>query len=106
MPSLKDQRAVRAVQKLSFCYICGKEFADQDVSDRDHVPPEAVFAKAHRQPLILRTHAACNNGNNLIDEKMGQLVGLRRGYVTPDPRNRQLDVVFDRRRATCRTGEC
>ena len=92
MISLHYPKHFQAVQRLPFCYLCGQAFQPGDQTNRDHVPPKAVFAKVHRVPLVLRTHVMCNGDHKLTDEKMGQLVGLRRGVVPSDPSNRRLQV--------------
>ncbi len=48
------------------------------------MPPECVFDKGDRQPLKLRTHAKCNHAHHLVDEKIGQLIALRRRSGTAD----------------------
>lgn len=78
------------VQRLPFCYLCGRGFAQDAATNRDHVPPKALFAKADRMPLILRTHVTCNNDEKVVDERMGQLIGLRRGVMPTKPVNRKL----------------
>ncbi len=88
---LMNHRDFQNVATLPFCYWCGNNFGPQDRGNRDHVPPENMFAIADKQPpLILKTHEGCNNKHSDIDEKIGQLVALQRGYVTPDPGNRKL----------------
>ncbi len=52
MIKIIKQKDYREVRKLPFCYICGKQFSgDNAQADRDHVPPESVFHKKHREPL-------------------------------------------------------
>jgi len=82
MVSLLTQRDLRAVQKLR-CYVCGKKFAAGDDKNRDHIPAQNVFAPVDRQPLWLPTHKKCNNAHELIDEKIGQLIALRRREPSP-----------------------
>jgi hypothetical protein len=91
MRALTSHQHRQAVRKLPFCYLCGQTFADSDDTDRDHVPPECIFPKEHREPLVLRTHVGCNSAHKLVDEKIGQLISLRRGAV-PRPENRRLRV--------------
>lgn len=90
MRAITSHQHRQAVRKLPFCYLCGT-FADGDNTDRDHVPPECIFPKEHREPLVLRTHVGCNSAHKLVDEKIGQLISLRRGAV-PRPENRRLRV--------------
>jgi hypothetical protein len=85
MVSLQNQKDFRSVQKLPFCYVCGNAFDPGDKKNRDHLPAKSLFAKQHREPsLWLPTHSGCNNSHELIDEKIGQLIGLRQGR-RPDP---------------------
>ena len=82
MPRLEEQRHFRQVQTLSFCYVCGEQLEPGRVSNRDHVPAQACFALADRNfPLLLPTHVECNGENKLDDEKLGQLIALRRSEL-------------------------
>lgn len=77
MPSLTTQANLRRVQDPGFCYLCGAAWSHGEELDRDHVPPKRLFAEEDRTPpLILRTHACCNNGESNYDEQIGQLVSL------------------------------
>jgi hypothetical protein len=82
MVSLKSQKHFRSVQRLSFCYLCGNTFEAGDNTNRDHVPPKGMFTKSDREPLVLRTHAACNKSFEALDEKSGQLFAMRRLETT------------------------
>lgn len=95
MISVTTQRERRDVQRLPFCYLCGKAFEPGDKKNRDHVPPDAVFKKDHKDPLILPTHISCNSGHGADDEKIAQLIALRYGKVPRDPSNRRLDINRD-----------
>ena len=97
MVSLSTQKDFREVQRLPFCYVCGRDFLSTDVRDRDHVPPKSVFAKGDRTPaLSLPTHKACNAEHGLLDHKIGQLIALKRGQI-PTRRDRQLRIkIFQR----------
>ena len=95
MISMVKQADYRKAQQLPFCYLCGETFVDDDTAaDRDHVPPENAFLKAHREPLILPTHVACNGAHNLVDEKIGQLIGLQHSKTLYDKSTR-LEVDFN-----------
>ena len=94
MPSLLTQQEFRLVQNLPFCYICGKPFAAGETKNSDHVPPENIFEKNDRMPLKLATHYHCNHSYRQIDEKIGQFIALRRGYV-PAKQNRQLKIDYN-----------
>lgn len=93
MLSLTKQRDFRALQSLPFCYLCGNTFVAGDAKDLDHIPPESLFAKVHRNPLLLPTHVACNQGHSIEDEKIGQLISLLHGRFPSDPNNRRLKIV-------------
>ena len=87
MIRLETQKALSAVRDLAFCYVCSSTFGGGDITNYDHVPAQAVFASKDRQPLKLKTHSACNSDHSQIDEKIGQMIALRRGE-TPEPKNR------------------
>lgn len=89
MIELMYQKHFQPLQKLPFCYLCAREFCVGDKINRDHIPPEAIFAKRDRDPLQLPTHYACNHTHHLNDEKVGQLIAMRRGHV-PSEKNRKL----------------
>lgn len=90
---LNTQQALRRVRNLPFCYLCGKPIQPGDALNRDHVPPEALFAKADRNfPLILRAHRHCNSAETASDERIGQLIGLKLGRAPSNPKNRRLNI--------------
>lgn len=90
VPTLSTHKHFQEVRHLPFCYLCGKPFVHGDDEDGDHIPPQSCFGKADRNvPLKLRTHRQCNGRYNLIDEQIGQVISLKRGYVPP-VRNRRL----------------
>ena len=93
MPSLTTPRDFRAVQTLPFCYVCGLQFSSNAAMNRDHVPARTVFARQDRMPCLwLPTHPTCNAEHSTDDQKIGQLISLRR-FVTPSSgRDRQLRV--------------
>lgn len=92
MPRLTKQKDFRTARELPFCYVCGLALTDGELRTRDHVPARACFAQEDRNhPLLLPTHATCNSDNKLVDEKIGQLVGLRRG-VAPEQSRRRLKL--------------
>jgi hypothetical protein len=91
MVKLVTQGDFRIVQALTFCYLCGGLFSQCDSKNRDHVPPKNLFAKADRNlPLLLPTHCDCNSSYKMTDEKIGQLVALKRSYVPTCIENRRL----------------
>lgn len=98
MVALLTQSDFRRIQKLSFCYLCGKTFVPQDKTNRDHVPPQAIFAVADRlNPLILPTHESCNHGESVEDEKLGQLLAVSHGKYPREERNKlDVKVVVDK----------
>lgn len=78
--ALTTERTLKAVSRLTFCYLCGKTLTSSDERDRDHVPPSGVFALADRnKPLILPTHRLCNGNRSQEDQTIGQLVGVLHG---------------------------
>ena len=74
MPMIRTDKDVRSLQSLRFCYLCGQALCPKD-RDRDHVPAKRAFSPEDRQrvPLILPTHACCNNEWNGQDEKLCDL---------------------------------
>jgi hypothetical protein len=66
-----------------------------DLTNDDHVPSEACFDKADRNfPLILKTHKECNSNHGVIDEKIGQLIGLKqRREVAPENLRLQFQAI-------------
>jgi hypothetical protein len=76
MVSVLRQSDFRGVRKLPFCYLCGRDFVADDSLNRDHVPPECIFAPPDREPLLLPVHTACNKSYELLDEKIGQLIAF------------------------------
>jgi hypothetical protein len=92
MPELSTQNDFRSVQKLPFCYLCGKTFSEGAEKDRDHVPPKSIFATEDRDPpLILPTHPCCNRAQSDYDEIVGQLIAAIHGKY-PKPANMKLNV--------------
>lgn len=77
---LETQQAMRPLQRLAFCYLCGLKIEAGQRRTRDHVPPSAIFAVADRDfPLILPTHDKCNHGWTEADCRIGELVGVLHG---------------------------
>ena len=93
MVSLLRQSDFRSVQNLLFCYLCGRDFVAGDSKNHDHVPPECIFSRLDREPLLLPAHTACNSSYHLLDEKIGQLIALRYGRVPRNPAHRRLQYV-------------
>jgi hypothetical protein len=90
MVSLTTPKEFQAARRLSFCYLCGATFRDGDAKNGDHVPPKSCFAKSDRNvPLELPTHVSCNHAHHLVDEKLAQIIGLKREQV-PAVRDRRL----------------
>lgn len=91
MPILQFPKDFQAVRKLPFCYICGKEFVEDDIKSYDHVPPKNAFnAKDKEPPLKLKTHKSCNEKYSSDDKKMGHLIRLSRGDI---PSTKALNIV-------------
>lgn len=81
---IKNNRDFQRVQKLPFCYLCGKTFRSEEKKTRDHVPPKALFLKEDRKfPLILPTHLKCNQNESWADEIVGQLMHGLHGIYPP-----------------------
>jgi len=92
MVSILTHRDRQALQHLSFCYMCGKEFRDgEERPNRDHVPPKTCFNPRDRFPLILPSHEGCNSARSVSDKQIGQLIGMKLGKV-PSRRDRSLDI--------------
>lgn len=91
MVSLVRQKDYRGPQKLAFCYLCGIPFQPGDNKNRDHLPAQSAILEEDREPLWLPTHVACNGGESLVDERMGQLIALRNGKVPSAPDKRRLE---------------
>jgi hypothetical protein len=96
MVSLLRQSDFRSVQNLPFCYLCGRDFVADDSKNRDHVPPECIFAPLDREPLWLPEHTVCNGTYRLLDEKIGQLIALRYGNVPRNAAHRRLKFAYSR----------
>jgi hypothetical protein len=79
MPSLSVQKDFRAIRRLPFCYLCGRDFVEDDLLSGDHVPPQATFNARDREPVLrLETHKACNESFSVDDKKVAQLIAMRR----------------------------
>lgn len=90
MVLLLSDKHFRAVSNLPFCYWCGRPFTATDLTDDDHIPPKAIFARADRNPpLKLKAHKSCNRSQSDTDERMGQLLGLLHHKV-PRPERQKL----------------
>lgn len=83
MVSVRSHNEFREVQRLPFCYLCGRAFEvdpdnQEDKKDRDHVPSKKMFAVADREsrPLLLPTHRRCNRAHSNDDEQVNQFVRL------------------------------
>jgi hypothetical protein len=62
----REQRSRRNLPNDTFCYLCGEPIVDGEEWNRDHVPPQRLFAKSVRRqysPQLdwLPTHVACNS---------------------------------------------
>lgn len=91
MVMLSTQRDFREVQILKWCHVCGRDFLPTERKSRDHVPPQAVFAKNDRTPsLWLPAHVGCNGARSALDKKIGQLIALKRFEAPATRRDRAL----------------
>lgn len=102
MREIVTQRQLRECRNLPFCYLCGKDFATGERTNRDHVPPEAIFAKEDRNsPLVLVVHAKCNEAQSDDDEFIGQLVAvLHKKYPKPSASRLRAEVFHTNLSAT------
>jgi hypothetical protein len=90
MPTLRVQKDFQLVRKLPFCYLCGRDFVDGDEVNADHVPPKCTFNARDREPALkLQTHKECNSAESIEDNKVGQLIALRR-FESPRPERQVL----------------
>lgn len=90
MPTLTAHKDFQDARRIPFCYLCGHRFVDGDRKNDDHIPPKSCFAKTDRNvPLKLPTHVTCNHSYHLVDEKICQVLSLKRGVV-PKARNRRV----------------
>jgi hypothetical protein len=86
---LKTQQALRPIQRLPFCYLCGQAFLPGDDRNVDHVPPTTIFLAADRDfPLILPTHTICNAGRSVEDQTIGQLLGILHNRAPSSQQNK------------------
>lgn len=78
MKSITNQKQAQALQRLPFCYLCGKSFSVSCSVDREHVVARNLFRKSDREnfPLILPSHTICNGEQSCDDETIGQFVRL------------------------------
>ncbi|MES2508844.1 MAG: hypothetical protein V4625_02900 [Pseudomonadota bacterium] len=92
MVTVSTQRQLREVRDLDFCHACAKPISSIDATNFDHVPAQACFDVADRNPpLKLRTHFQCNNDHTANDEKLGQLIAAHR-HMAIDPEQSRLNV--------------
>jgi hypothetical protein len=90
MPSVISRRDLQAVQKLPFCYVCGKRFTANDQRNRDHVPSRSCISLKDRpqSPVILPVHVGCNNLFKIADERVGQFLSLLHGKLAKAEKRR------------------
>jgi len=86
MIQIITHKALHNCAKLDFCYLCGQPFENGRETNRDHVPPKAIFLPGDRRnPLILPTHPGCNQSESVDDELVSQLVSaLHRALPRPE----------------------
>jgi hypothetical protein len=70
---INSQTKFQKIQRPTFCYLCGMQLSNGKNLNRDHCPPENIFAPADRAnyPLILQVHEECNVKWSESDEKIG-----------------------------------
>lgn len=89
MPGIATQKQFRDWKKPSFCYLCGEILADGSKLNRDHCPPQGIFAAEDRinYPLLLRVHERCNHRWHGLDEKMAIFYDVLHGATkASDPK--------------------
>jgi len=90
---IKTNKELQQIQRLQFCYLCGRKFKDGENITKDHVPPKAVFLSCDRKnPLILPTHYKCNQKESKTDEIIGQLITALHGTY---PKRKNLRLKLD-----------
>ena len=58
------------------------------------MPPKTVFSPRDRQPpLKLKTHKSCNESLSVDDNKIGQVIALRRGEKPKSKKNKALKFI-------------
>jgi hypothetical protein len=90
MPSVIGPRSLQAVQKLPFCYICGKAFTAEDQRNRDHVPSRSCISRKERthNPIILPVHVLRNDRFKKDDERVGQFLSILHGKLAQAEKRR------------------
>ena len=95
MPALRLHKDFQRVRNLPFCYLCGRDLAEGDEVDGDHVPPKATFNARDRQPALkLQTHKQCNGALSVDDKKIAQLIALRRRQGPSSARDAALRLTL------------
>lgn len=93
---IKTNKDLKHIQKLPFCYHCGRTFNNNDRRTRDHVPPKAVFLPSDRKnPLILPAHDECNQKESWSDEIVGQLIRSLHGIYPDEKRMKAKIGVYE-----------
>src|SRR5713101_2832515 len=54
----REQRSRRKLPAGTFCYLCGKPITEDQEWNRDHVPPQRLFAKSVRRQTFTATGLA------------------------------------------------
>src|ERR1051326_4894831 len=94
MATITNQKQAREVQKLDFCFLCGKLFdnSSQDLGKTlDHLPQQAIFAASDKNfPLKVPAHRKCNNDWSKSDEIVAELIAFIHGE-NKKPRKSQLE---------------
>lgn len=95
MVQLTSQKTIRSARRLGFCYLCGRSIEAGESVNFDHVPPKSVFRPIDRESLKLPTHKACNSGQHLADEKIGELIGLPHSTEQVKPQRLRFALAPD-----------
>jgi len=90
----------RVRESIDFCYFCGKSLSEVDETDRDHVVPKNMFAKADRiNPLILDSCRRCNHGWRVADSLLGEIFARHNDRKFDDRNKPKLTVQRFRRKS-------
>jgi hypothetical protein len=83
MATITNQKEAREVQKLEFCFLCGRSFCEESSELKktlDHVPPQTIFAASDKTfPLKIPAHWKCNNDWSKRDDVVAELISVVHG---------------------------
>lgn len=78
--------------KPPFCYLCGKPLDGSMKENRDHCPPEKIFAVRDRSnyPTLVRVHENCNNKWSILDNKYAAMWSV----LSKNPKNVEAEKTL------------